>query len=78
VLKIWISAEVVHTFNPSPQEAETGGSLGQLGLESKLQDSQGCTEKPCFEKPKLKPTNQPKKPNQTKPNQKTNPKYMDT
>ena len=36
---------VVHTFNPSTPEAEAGGSLGvqgQPGLQSELQDSQGC------------------------------------
>jgi hypothetical protein len=38
---------------------------GQPGLQSEFQDSQGYTEKPCFEKPK---PNQ----NQTKPNQTQN------
>ena len=39
-----------YTFNPSTQEAETGRSLwawGQPGLQSKFQDSQSYTEKPC-------------------------------
>jgi hypothetical protein len=27
---------------------------GQPGLQSEFQDSQGCTEKPCLEKPKQK------------------------
>lgn len=38
---------VTRTFNPSSQEAETGGSQGQPGLQS---DCQGCyIEKPCVE-----------------------------
>jgi hypothetical protein len=40
---------MVHTFNPSTQEAEAGWSLcvwGQPGV----QDSYGYTEKPCLEK----------------------------
>jgi len=47
---------VAHTFNPSTWEAEAGGFLswGQPGLQSEFQDSQGCTEKPCLEKPKKK------------------------
>jgi hypothetical protein len=47
---------VVHTFNPSTQEAEVDESLlvpGQPGLQSKFQDSQGC----YTEKPYLKQTN---------------------
>ena len=41
----------VHTFNPSIQEVQTGGSLSlsQPGLQSKFQDSQGYTENPCLE-----------------------------
>ena len=34
---------------------------GQPGLQSKFQDSQGCTEKPCLEKPKTKQTKKKKK-----------------
>jgi hypothetical protein len=41
---------VVHAFNPSTQEAETG----QPGLQSEFQDIQGYTEKPCLEKKKRK------------------------
>ena len=44
---------MVHIFNPSTWEAETGGSLwvwGQPGLQSEFQDSQDYTEKPCLEK----------------------------
>jgi hypothetical protein len=45
---------VAHTFSPSTWEAEAGGVRGQPGLQSEFQDSQGYTEKPCFEKPKKK------------------------
>jgi hypothetical protein len=38
-------------------EAEVGGFLSQPGLQSKFQDSQGYTEKPCLEKPKKKTQN---------------------
>ena len=44
-------AVVAHTFNPITQEAEAGGSLElkvSLILQSKFQDSQGYTEKPCL------------------------------
>ena len=43
---------VAHAFNPSTWEAEAGGllSLGQPGLQSEFQDSQGYTEKPCLQK----------------------------
>ena len=44
---------VVHAFNASTQKTEANGSLpvqGQPGLQSEFQDSQGHTEKPCFEK----------------------------
>ena len=41
---------LVHTFNPSSWEAESG----QPGLHSKFQDSQGCTEKPCLKLNKKK------------------------
>jgi hypothetical protein len=47
---------VAHAFNPSTWEAEAGGFLfwvrGQPGLQSKFQDSQGYTEKPCLEEKK--------------------------
>ena len=47
---------VVHAFNHSTQEAESGGSLwvrGQTGLQSKFQDRhQSYTEKPCLVKSK--------------------------
>ena len=59
---------VVHTFHPSPCEAEAGNSLflGQLGLQGKFQDSQvGYTEKPCLQKQHTKQTNNRKKNNQT-------------
>jgi hypothetical protein len=42
---------VVHAFNPSTWEAETGrylSSRGQPGLQSEFQDSQDYTEKPCL------------------------------
>ena len=46
---------VAHAFNPSIQEAEADLWIqGQLVLQSEFQDSQGYTEKPCLEKPKLK------------------------
>jgi hypothetical protein len=40
----------VYPFNTSTQETEAGGSWvqGQPGLQSKFQDSQGYTEKPCL------------------------------
>ena len=41
---------MAHAFNPSTWEAEAGGFLSG-GLQSEFQDSQGYTEKPCFEKP---------------------------
>jgi hypothetical protein len=50
---------VAHTFNPSTWEVEAGRflSLSQPGLQSKFQDSQGYTEKPCLEnKQKTKQT----------------------
>ena len=53
---------VVNTFNISIREADARRSLrvlGQAGLQSKLQDSQGYTEKPCT-KEKQKQTNRKK------------------
>jgi hypothetical protein len=44
---------VGHTFNPSTQEAEAE-DLCWPALQSKLQNSQGYTEKPCLEKPNQK------------------------
>jgi hypothetical protein len=41
---------VAHTFNPSTGKAEAGGFLSQPGLQSKFQESQGYTEKPCLKK----------------------------
>jgi hypothetical protein len=43
---------VAHTFNPSTWETEAGGFLSSRpsGLQSEFQDSQGYTEKNCFEK----------------------------
>jgi hypothetical protein len=38
----------------------------QHGLQSEFQDSQGYTEKPCFEKPTNQPTKQPNKQTKTK------------
>ena len=42
---------VVHAFNPSTRESEAGGSLSSrlAWLHREFQDSQGYTEKPCFE-----------------------------
>ena len=37
---------VVHTFNLSTRE----GEAGQAGLQSKFQNKQGYTKKPCLEK----------------------------
>jgi hypothetical protein len=45
-------AAVAHAFNPSTWEAEAGGVRRQPGLQSEFQDSQGYTEKPCWEKNK--------------------------
>ena len=49
VLKFFYLSQVVMvlTFNPSPQEAEAGGSLS---LQTELQDNQGYKEKPHLEK----------------------------
>jgi hypothetical protein len=62
----------VYAFNSSTQDGEAGGSLwvqGLPGLESKFQDSQGYTEKPCPEKKQNKTKqkkNQETKQNKTK------------
>jgi hypothetical protein len=47
---------VAHAFNPSSREAEAGEFLSSRpsGLQSKFQDSQGYTEKPCLKKQKQK------------------------
>jgi hypothetical protein len=48
---------VAHTFSPSTQEAEAGGSLGVLdqpGLQSEFQDSQSHIVKPFLEPLSLK------------------------
>jgi hypothetical protein len=49
---------VAQAFNPGTREAEAGRSLslGQPGLQSEFQDSQGYTEKPCLEKKKKRLT----------------------
>jgi hypothetical protein len=50
-LFVLMSEVVTHTFNPSPKEAESGGSLwvwSHPGLQSEFQDSQGYAEKPKF------------------------------
>jgi hypothetical protein len=51
---------VVHTFNPSTQEAVAVDFWvpGQPGLQSEFQDSQGYTEKPCL-KPRPPKKRQP-------------------
>jgi hypothetical protein len=41
---------------------------GQPGLQSKFQDSQGYTEKPCLKKPTNQPNNQKNNPPKTKQN----------
>ena len=46
---------MVHTFNTSTWEAESGGFLNSRpAWSTEFQDSQGYTEKPCLEKPKKK------------------------
>lgn len=47
---------VMHTFDPSPWEAETDGSFW---VQSQL-DRQGYIEKPCLEKTKKNQTNKTK------------------
>jgi hypothetical protein len=45
---------VAHAFNPNTWEAEASRFLSSRpGLQSEFQDSQGYTEKPCLEKPKI-------------------------
>ena len=54
---IFLSGLVANAFNASTQEAEAGEPLwvlGQFGLQSKFQDSQGYTEKLCLPKQKQK------------------------
>jgi hypothetical protein len=58
-LKLKSQAVVPRIFNPSTQEAE---AVGQPGLQSEFQDSQGYTEKknPVLKnQPTDRPTNQP-------------------
>lgn len=43
---------VVHDFNPSPREAEAGGSF-------EFEDSRGYTEKPCLGKQNKNPKSNP-------------------
>jgi hypothetical protein len=46
-------AVVVHAFTPSTDRRQRQADLwveGQPGLQSKFQDSQGYTEKPCLRK----------------------------
>ena len=53
-----------HTFNPSTQDVEAGGSLwvrGQHSLHSKFQDSQSYVVRPCLAKQKTKNKNKNKK-----------------
>jgi hypothetical protein len=53
-----IKLVVAHTFSPSTQEAQAGGSLwvgGQPSLQSQFQYRQGYTEKPCLKKAQTKP-----------------------
>jgi hypothetical protein len=56
---------VVHTFNPSTSEAETGGFPSSRPawstVQSEFQDSKGYTEKPCLEKKKKKKRKKEKK-----------------
>jgi hypothetical protein len=57
---------VEHTLIPALVRQGLAGLWvqGQPGLQSKFQDSQGYTEKFCFEKPTNQPTNQKQKTNQ--------------
>ena len=41
---------VAHAFKTRTQKAEAGGSLGQPGLHSEFQDSQGYAEKHCLKR----------------------------
>jgi hypothetical protein len=50
---------VAYAFNPSTREAEAGGFLSSrpawsIKVSSRTEDSQGYTEKPCFDKKKKK------------------------
>ena len=47
---------VAHAFNPSTREAEVGRVRGQPGLGTRASSRTGSktTEKPCFEKSKIK------------------------
>ena len=53
MIKLGVSgwAVVAHTFSPSTQR-QSQAVGGQPGLQSKFQDSQGYTEKPCIQKSK--------------------------
>jgi hypothetical protein len=46
---------MVHAFNPGSwrQRQADFWVRGQRGLQSEFQDSQGYTEEPCLEKPKI-------------------------
>ena len=49
---------VVYAFNPSTEETrgrQISWVLSQPSLQSELQNSQGYTEKPSLQKPKLQP-----------------------
>ena len=64
----WSWAAVVHAFNPSTQEVETGRFLNSRPAWSTkyFQDSQGYPEKPCLKKKKKKNKKQNKKKNNNK------------
>jgi hypothetical protein len=49
LLETHLPGMVAHTFNPRAQEAEIGRVWDHPSLQSKFQDSQGYTEKPCLE-----------------------------
>jgi hypothetical protein len=55
IFKRYLLGVVVHTFNTSTWEAESGGFLNSRpAWSTEFQDSQGYTEKPCLEKPQKK------------------------